>query len=144
MRLVFEVPLKLVSGMNAREHWGSAAHRAAKQRKAGEVACANALLAWRLKQSKGQDAIPFPLFVLITRRGKQKLDSDNLAISGKHVRDGIADALGVDDGDESKVTWNYRQEHSPRYSARVEIESVCARHQAPLPPVPRHRSRRGR
>ena len=124
MKLIFEIPGKLVSGMNAREHWGSRANRAKKQREGGAEHAANAILRWRLKQGKGRDALPFPLVVTIIRRGKAPLDSDNLAISGKHLRDGIADALGVDDGDESLVTWEYRQEHAPKYSARVEIESA--------------------
>lgn len=124
MKIVFEVPLRLVAGSNAREHWGSLARRTEKQHKAGEVAMANALLQWRLKQGKGNDAIPFPLVVVITRRGKGKLDSDNLAISGKHLRDGIADALGIDDGDEDMVAWEYRQEHAPKFSARVEVSDA--------------------
>lgn len=38
-------------------------------------------------------------------------------------RDGIADALGVDDGDESKVTWSYAQERGD-YGVRVKIEAL--------------------
>ena len=40
----------------------------------------------------------FPIVVTITRLGPRALDSDNLASSGKHVRDAIATWLGVDDG----------------------------------------------
>lgn len=63
-----------------------------------------------------------PATVTITRIGKRKLDSDNLAISAKHVRDGIADAYGVDDGSDL-YTWNYAQEIGKDYAVRIEIRT---------------------
>ena len=65
-----------------------------------------------------------PLTVTMTRIAPRELDSDNLAISFKHVRDGIADWLGVNDNDK-RVTWKYAQERgAPKhYAARVEIKA---------------------
>jgi len=122
----FTLPLKLESLANAREHWTQKMRRARAQR---DCACGltytalenlpqvNALLA-----AIGHETIKHPKRVTITRVGKRKLDSDNLAISAKHVRDGIADALGVDDGDETKVQWHYKQEIGKEYKVFVEIK----------------------
>ena len=51
------------------------------------------------------------------------LDTDNLAGGFKAVRDGIADWLGINDGDKA-ITWNYTQERGQpkQYAARVVIE----------------------
>lgn len=42
-----------------------------------------------------------------------KLDSDNLPGAFKHVRDGMADALGIDDGD-ARLAWSYAQVKAKR------------------------------
>ena len=67
-----------------------------------------------------------PLKVTITRIAPGKLDDDNLTGSAKHVRDGIADALGIDDGD-PRITWVVEQAkftgaHRGGYSCAVRIE----------------------
>lgn len=51
-----------------------------------------------------------PAVVTITRVGPRPLDPDNLAGACKHAQDGIAAALGVDDGD-PRCSWQYRQRH---------------------------------
>lgn len=48
------------------------------------------------------------LLVAITRHSPRALDSDNLVSAGKNLRDGIADALRVDDKD-SRVVWHVQQ-----------------------------------
>jgi hypothetical protein len=61
--------------------------------------------------------------VTLTRIAPRPLDTDNLARSFKAVRDGIADALGIDDGSK-RLTWNYAQEKGPpkKYAVRIEIQ----------------------
>ena len=61
--------------------------------------------------------------ITLTRIAPRPLDSDNLARSFKAIRDGIADALGIDDGSK-RLTWNYAQEKGPpkRYAVRIEIQ----------------------
>jgi hypothetical protein len=49
------------------------------------------------------------------------MDSDNLAIAAKSLRDGVADKLGIDDGD-PRITWAYAQEKSKGYAVRIEIQ----------------------
>ena len=65
--------------------------------------------------------ITLPCRITLVRMGPQALDTDNLSISAKHVRDGIADALQLDDAD-PRLTWEYAQERRKTYGVRVEIE----------------------
>jgi hypothetical protein len=95
------LPVKTVSTLNAREHWATRARRAKKQR---GIARVMVMLATRGQIRKGA-----ALVCVLTRMGVRKLDDDNLAGALKSVRDGVADALGIDDGSEL-VRWEYRQE----------------------------------
>lgn len=112
--IIILVPLRTVSEANTREHWAPRAKRAKLQRTAAASIC-----------SEYYGKVKPPVRVTLVRIGKRKLDSDNLAGSFKHVQDGVADALRVDDGDDSKVLWRYRQEIGKDYAVRIEIEQ-CA------------------
>lgn len=107
------LPLKLVSEANAHEHWRNRQKRAKAQRAAAKAALG--------PDVKGP---PPPYLITITRIGPRKLDSDNLAGAGKHVRDGVADWLRIDDGDE-RLTWQYaqRSEGAGVYACEIVIES---------------------
>lgn len=104
------IPVRLVSEANMREHWATK-HRRKKQQQ-GVVKLM--FLTHKVPQP--------PVVVAMTRVGARKLDPDNLAGSFKHVQDAMADILGVDDGDESKVTWHYAQRIGRRGEYAVEIE----------------------
>jgi len=107
-RTVIIPALRLNGSQNAREHWRKRATRTKRERGLACVLC-----------SAMDRPQRWPVVVTITRIGPRKLDGDNLAASAKAVRDGVADALGVDDGDESKVLWAYAQEKGP-YAVRIE------------------------
>lgn len=112
--------LRLVSVANKREHWSARAKRAKKHRKTAYIlvlAELNKLPASSKLNSKSE-----PKVVEITRIAPRSLDDDNLASSAKAVRDGIADALGIDDSD-PKCKWVYEQaKGQPReYDARARI-----------------------
>ena len=64
-----------------------------------------------------------PFTVPMIRFGRGTLDDDNLAAAFKHIRDGVALALGVNDNDPKVVRWMYKQEVAPDYRVRIEIES---------------------
>jgi len=113
--VILEWKERLKSLANERGAWQKHARLANDQRSKATFRFANAM--------QSQPLPPFPLLITITRLGKQKLDTDNRDISAKHVRDGIADALGVDDGDETKVVWRVRQEINKQYRVRVEVET---------------------
>jgi hypothetical protein len=68
--------------------------------------------------------------VTLTRLAPSRgLDDDNLAASLKAVRDGVADALGLAEDRDPRVTWRYAQANGRAvlglpsgYGVRIEIE----------------------
>jgi len=106
---VVQWPARLSGSQNAREHHHARARRVKAER-------GNALLMCRTKLR--QPAL-WPVVIRLTRIGPRKLDSDNVQGSLKAVRDGVADWLGLDDGDE-RITWLYAQERGA-YAVRVEV-----------------------
>ncbi len=97
------IPIRTVSELNQRERFWARSARARNQKE-------TVILFLRAHLHR----IPsLPAHVHITRHSKRKLDSDNLAASQKHVRDAVANFLGVNDGDEKRVTFSYEQRPSP-------------------------------
>jgi crossover junction endodeoxyribonuclease RusA len=103
------IPIKSVSVANLRMHWAVKAKLAKAHRNAAKTAL----------MSVAPEAPELPLTVILTRLGPRTLDTDNLASCLKAVRDGVADWLGVDDGD-ARLDWQYEQRKGP-YSVEVEI-----------------------
>ena len=112
MNITAQIPVRLVNGANAREHWAVKANRAKVQRLAAKRAM---FLVARLGIHKCD-----PITITITRRGGRRMDDDGLTISAKHVRDGIADWLGIDDGDK-RLTWVVKQDKAPRGQHWVDV-----------------------
>lgn len=114
----FMMPIRTVSEANARVHWSARAKRARSQRQASKLITASHLrgLDWRAFKH-------LPLTITLTRMSPRKLDSDNLAGAFKAVRDGIADALGIDDGSD-RLEWVYAQQKSKLVGVQVDIEVV--------------------
>ncbi len=113
----FTLPIRLVAASNAREHWRAIAARKKEQRSIGALWTRGVFRELTLPGRK-----PGKFVVTITRIGKRRMDDDNLAGSAKYLRDGIADALGIDDGDTKRVMWCYAQEIGKGYAVRVAIE----------------------
>lgn len=113
--VVVTIPaMKLVSEANTRGHTFA---------KAGRVAAARGSTSAVLRVLAGPVIAP-PCRVVITRVFPHQLDSDNLTGSAKHVRDGIADWMGVDDRD-PRVEWLVAQEKGPA-AVRIEVTPVVA------------------
>lgn len=111
MSVTITIPLKTISETNAREFWALKARRVKLHRTIAANYC----------RSLREHIPALPLLITFTRYGKRKLDSDNLAASFKACRDGVADALGIDDGDE-RLTWEYQQAKAGEYSIKIQIE----------------------
>lgn len=114
------LPVRLVNTSNRREHWRATAKRAKHVR-----ALTNTVVL------RGMTDLAFPLeWRIVSRRlavrlvyvGPRQLDDDGVASAVKSLRDGVADALGVDDRD-PRVVWVPDQERGGvrEYGARVEI-----------------------
>lgn len=118
MKIEFFLNMK-ISGLNksARfQHWGKQANVTKKQRTYSAVVSSNHIVASGIETCKKYK-------IKLTRYGKRILDDDNLSGGFKHVRDGIADALGVDDGS-GDIKFEYFQEKSNEYKVKIEIEEV--------------------
>ena len=117
MTITVTLPIRTESEANLREHWAKKGRRAKGQREIARMILGQPQYAM-LRKHTGRFEIT------ITRIGAKYLDPDNLANSSKHVQDGIADALGIDDGSE-RITWFYAQvKGRPKeYSVMVEIKT---------------------
>ena len=110
------LPVKLRSTINLREHWRVRAARAKATRHTSALV---------VRAHLGGKLPAGVLRVRLTWVHHRLADTDNLATAFKAVRDGIADALGLDDGDR-RLVWEYRQERGAP-QVRVEVLAYNAR-----------------
>lgn len=108
----FNIPIKTVAGLNAREHHMKRARRVKGER----------TLARLMTQQHARSAV-LPIVVTMTRQSAGQTDDDNLQGACKAVRDGIADVFGIGDNTPS-IQWRYAQERVKRgtYGVRVRID----------------------
>lgn len=104
---MIELPLRIESVANLREHWSVRARRTKAHRLAALAVPAH----------------PLPCVVTLIRVAPRSLDGDNLQSGFKALRDGVAARLGVDDAD-PRVEWRYEQVRgkAKEYAARVRIQ----------------------
>ncbi len=113
--LSYFMPVKTVSETNMWEHWSVRRKRAKEQRTLAKSVSESAA------REAGFSPTP-PMVVRLTRVGRRRLDSDNLQGSLKHIRDGIADWLQIDDSRDDLVRWDYAQTVSAHVGVNVVIE----------------------
>jgi len=112
----WEFGLRLRSWPNLRWHWRRK-HKVEKEQRKWACYCTT--------HAMPPDAILGDwVTATIVRVGMRAMDSDNLARSAKAVRDGIADALGIDDGD-PRIDWRYGQAILGRYGVQVWLQSAA-------------------
>lgn len=107
--------MRLVSEANLRESWEDRYRRSKRQKRAVAGALSNTA------PPEGQRYT-----VTITRLAARGLDTDNLAGSGKHVRDAIAAWLGLDDGPSAPIEWRVTQRKAKTYGVVVRIDGFDA------------------
>jgi len=107
--------MKIVSVANMRLHWAAKAKLVKDQRTRTRMSLA------AVSQSSGLEMLP--VTVVLTRVAPRKLDGDNLQSGFKAVRDGVADWLGVDDGN-GLIDWQYVQRSGKAGEYAVEIEVI--------------------
>lgn len=118
MKATFEMPIEVISEMNWRGHWAIRSRRFKHQKGLSYAYCLK-YLGYPKKRGGNYQ-------ITLTRiKGKRQrdFDGDNLQSSFKAVRDGIAQYLGIDDGD-GRLVWLYGQEKGKRADVRVEIEEM--------------------
>lgn len=112
------LPITVVNEANRRDHWGAV--KRAKAHRGAALLTTRAALGrnWPVGGWRGAQ-----LVVLLTRtysRRGRAMDSDGVARSLKAVRDGVADALGVDDGD-PRVSWLTAQTRGNETGVLVQL-----------------------
>ena len=117
--IIITLPIRTHSATNAREHWAPKARRAADQR-----GLAKREVLKRITPDLKKFFKSAKFFVHLVRIGPKKLDRGNYECSFKAVQDGIAQAIGVDDGDESRVIWTYDQCKDHGYAVHISINAV--------------------
>lgn len=103
MSAIILIAIRLPSAANLREHWSKRAKRAKAHRKDAWLHTMAAVRGPMLGRIHEHGAV-----IEMTRIAPRALDSDNLASAFKALRDGVADALGIDDGD-ARLEWRYSQ-----------------------------------
>lgn len=113
--ITIELPLKVVSEGNAREHWRARHGRRAKQRQDINLTCSRELA-----------NVSPPCSVKFTRIAPRCFDTDNLASSFKAVRDEISALLGVDDGRTDLIRFEYDQRKGKpkEYGIVIEVQPM--------------------
>ena len=110
MHASYLIPIKTVTGLNAREHW-----RARHKRVQAE----------RHTTASIVKPFPVPCIVRMVRLSPSLCDDDNLQGACKAIRDEIAKLCGVDDGPNSPITWAYAQEKCKRGQFGVRVEFLA-------------------
>jgi len=110
------IPVRVISEANTREHWALKASRARKQ-KGEAIKAVKVCTEWR--------TLKLPLYIGFVRYGPKALDSDNLQGAFKAIRDGVCDALNINDGSKL-ITWGYDQEKGKpkEYAIRIIVKQL--------------------
>ena len=104
------LPIKTVTGLNAREHHMTRARRVKAER---------AATAWVVKP------FPTPCIVRLIRMSVATVDDDNLPGACKAIRDEIAKLCGCGDSPRDPITWVYAQEKCKRGQFGVRVEFLA-------------------
>jgi crossover junction endodeoxyribonuclease RusA len=115
LKATIKLPIRIESEANRREHWAAKANRA-------KIIRSSACLMVSPHRRKILSIGPM-LTIRLTRIAPRELDDDNLVRGCKAARDGVADALGMDDRDR-RLRWAYAQERGEpgEYAVRIDIE----------------------
>lgn len=101
------LPIKTVPGQNAREHHMARARRVKRER--------------FLAKTMTPKGVQLPALVTLIRYSAGTLDDDNLTGALKAIRDGVADAFGVEDND-PRLKFQYAQAPAKRGEQSVGIK----------------------
>ena len=124
--LIVFIPILVISegntrtGRKARAQGRSSSWRS-KWKRSKDQRAAVALFLRMPEHKKNIATMKPPFLVELKRYGAQLLDDDNLAGAFKAVRDQVAQELGVDDGDRTKIRFLYDQVVSPVSKRGIEI-----------------------
>lgn len=111
---------RTVVSKNSREHWAVKAKRTKRERASARIQGLSIL----------RRGMTLPIKVTFTRYGPTILDTDNFTSSMSALRDGIADAFGVDDSKGSGIEWEYAEQVKTKrdqHAVLIEITRLNGR-----------------
>ena len=112
----YVLPIQPVNRNNQRMHWAKLHRLTRAERHAACLITRSVLDASATAKIERLGAI-----VRLTKINKRRFyKGDNLNSSLKAIRDGIADAIGINDGDD-RLEWEYDQRTEGRYAVEVEV-----------------------
>ncbi|MHB8531717.1 MAG: hypothetical protein ACYDC2_03250 [Solirubrobacteraceae bacterium] len=118
--LLVHLPVKTTNPLNGSRGNTMVAHAIKARARAQQRAVAEMAVAAALRTRGLTGAQLVPVICTLTRISAGVMDDDGLAASQKGVRDGIAKALGIDDGDRQRLRFRYRQRKGPKGKYEVE------------------------
>lgn len=121
-KVIVTLPLHTISESNRRGHWSKHSKRIKEHRHVTAMALRPKLLEFFAPRELYLSPDLSVLVYLKRYAPSSGLDDDNLRGSLKSIRDGIADALGVDDRDH-RIIWHYSQARGP-YSVQIELTAT--------------------
>lgn len=121
--IAFVLPVRTTNPLNLQFGASKTAGMIRARARAAQRSLAREFTIAALRKASVHPADLVPVDVLLTRLSAGHMDDDGLAASQKGVRDGIAEALGVDNGSRL-IRFRYVQERAKRgvFGVRVEIE----------------------
>jgi hypothetical protein len=94
------VPVQTKNPLNTREHWRKVSARAAEEKELTLISA-----------PKNVPKLALPCVVVLTRLSQRTMDShDGLRAALKHIADGVAEWVGVDDKRSDVIRFQYEQE----------------------------------
>ena len=109
MTVSVDIPITTPSASNLREFWAVKAKRVKAQRLATGLMLRAGRVAHRLEEEHGKVQLHERIVVTLTRVSPRALDDDNLRGALKACRDEVAAYFGVDDGNTSRIRFEYSQ-----------------------------------
>lgn len=115
----FQIPIQVISEANTHEHWSKAHSRHKRQKFAVRMA----MLSSRISQK-------LPVTVTMTRLSPRLLDSDNLQMAFKYIRDAISEHFITDKApgradDHPDFVWLYGQKKSKMKGIELSFHWDC-------------------
>lgn len=118
------IPIRLTNPLNSSQGLTRGAAMGAARKRKNDRGVVRCVIGFKLGALPAGYASKFDR-VRIVRIGPGTMDDDGLAAACKSVRDGIADALGINDR-QPKGFWDYAQEKQGKgvYAVRIELMEV--------------------
>jgi hypothetical protein len=114
--IAFTIHVATINSQNETRQggWRARVRRAQKQKQA---------CFWPLaKHVPRGTPLALPILVTLTRVSAGTMDDDGLRNALKHVRDAIANWVGIDDGDTTSIAFRYLQERGPKLTRLVRVQ----------------------